>query len=223
TLSACSFSPVRMEQLLPMPAGMVFAVAFSGITAAKTGAAMGKFNRASRLASTVADQWRKATGRSDPHMGAALAAFPDSEARLRSALSGARTPDFSGADLLRRAEQFIAENQQIIPAAARALAAGDLESFGRQVDRSQQLAESHLENQVPETIFLARSARSLGAAAASAFGAGFGGSVWAMVREDRAEQFAHEWTELYRREFPPAAGMAVFFLTGAAPGACFLY
>ena len=38
-----------------------------------------------------------------------------------------------------------------------------------------------LENQVPQTIGLARSARQCGAAAASAFGAGFGGSVWALV------------------------------------------
>jgi len=38
-----------------------------------------------------------------------------------------------------------------------------------------------LGNQIPQTIFLAKTARQLGAVAASAFGAGFGGSVWALV------------------------------------------
>jgi galactokinase len=45
-------------------------------------------------------------------------------------------------------------------------------TLGVLVDRSQAMAESILRNQVPETIHLARSARELGAVAASAFGAG---------------------------------------------------
>ena len=64
-------------------------------------------------------------------------------------------------------------------------------AFGDLVDRSQQLAERRLGNQVPETIELARSARELGARAASAFGAGFGGSVWALVSRADAG-FANE-------------------------------
>ncbi len=48
-------------------------------------------------------------------------------------------------------------------------------------ERSQEAAERWLGNQIPETIALARLARHVGATAASAFGAGFGGSVWALV------------------------------------------
>lgn len=222
TLSVYSFCPVRPEQTLPMPEGMIFAVGFSGVTASKTGAAMHKYNRVSLLAAAACEQWRLATGRNDRHLAAVLGALPDAPAQLRAVLGGACTPDFTSDDLIRRCEQFIAENEEIIPAAVRALAAGDLEAFGRQVDRSQQLAESHLGNQVPETIFLARSARSLAAVAASAFGAGFGGSVWAMVRKDSAEDFLHDWCELYRSEYPGAAERAVFLLTGAGPGAFFV-
>ena len=55
------------------------------------------------------------------------------------------------------------------------------------------MAERLLGNQVPETISLASTARALGAAAASAFGAGFGGSVWALVPEADAHAFASDW------------------------------
>ena len=41
-----------------------------------------------------------------------------------------------------------------------------------------------LGNQVPETIALARAALAHGAFAACSFGAGFGGSVWALVEGD---------------------------------------
>jgi galactokinase len=57
---------------------------------------------------------------------------------------------------------------------------------------SQAEAKSLLDNQVPETVALARSARELGAFAACSFGAGFGGSVWALVDRD-AEAFARRW------------------------------
>ena len=42
---------------------------------------------------------------------------------------------------------------------------------------------------VPETVFLAKSARAEGALAASAFGAGFGGSVWALVPTESVASF----------------------------------
>jgi galactokinase len=85
------------------------------------------------------------------------------------------------------------------------------------VDRSQTAAERWLGNQVPQTITLASLARELGAVAASAFGAGFGGSVWAMVSPDRAESFAIEWAEKYRSKFPESASASQFFLTRAGP------
>ena len=74
-----------------------------------------------------------------------------------------------------------------------------------------------LENQIPQTIHLARSARQCGAAAASAFGAGFGGSVWALVEAAGAEAFLAEWAERYRNAFPGEAENAAFFLSGAGP------
>jgi galactokinase len=76
-----------------------------------------------------------------------------------------------------------------------------------------------LKNQVPETVHLARRARELGATAASAFGAGFGGSVWALVTREGAEEFLRRWRDDYSRHFPQHAARARFFGTTAGPAA----
>jgi galactokinase len=75
------------------------------------------------------------------------------------------------------------------------------------------LAEHALRNQVPETSFLARSARERGAVAASAFGAGFGGAVWAMVRTADAEAFVDDWRTAYLTRFPHRAEHALWLVT----------
>src|SRR5205814_400247 len=79
--------------------------------------------------------------------------------------------------VVRRLDHFLLENETLVPAAAKALAKGDVAGFGRAADESQRAADELLGNQVPETIALARDARRLGASAASAFGAGFGDAV----------------------------------------------
>jgi galactokinase len=70
---------------------------------------------------------------------------------------------------------------------------------------------------VPETIALARTARELGAYAASAFGAGFGGSVWTMVAADEAGGFARRWRDAYAAASREAAARSEFFVSAAAP------
>ena len=87
------------------------------------------------------------------------------------------------------------------------------------MDRSQELTATLLGNQVPETIALARLARQQGALAASAFGAGFGGSVWALIPVARAEPFLSAWSQAYGDAFPTAAERARFFTTQAGPPA----
>jgi galactokinase len=121
--------------------------------------------------------------------------------------------------LLARFNQFFEETEEIVPAAAERLAAADYDGFGAIVDRSQALAEQLLGNQVPQTIDLARTARALGALAASAFGGGFGGSVWALVRAADVDAFIEKWSSAYRSAHPEAAARAVFFSTTAGPAA----
>ena len=212
------YRPIRFEEAVPCPEGHVFVIAASGVTAEKTGAAREAYNRASVLADRTAQAWRSATGRDDPHLGAAIRADAFTPERMREALRTA-CDHFEAEALIRRFEHFYTENHQILPAAVEALKAGDLDTFGAWVDRSQQAAETMLGNQVPETIFLAQSARQRGAVAASSFGAGFGGAVWALVAADEAPQFRDDWALTYAEQFPDPARQATFLIEQPGPAA----
>jgi galactokinase len=214
-----AYCPVRFERSLRLPEGLVFAVADSGIVADKTGAAMDKYNRVARRAAAVVDLWNRETGRRDPHLAAVLAADDDADQRLRTILQTTHHPVFTAEELTSRFEQFLVESEHIIPAVPEDLRGASLRDFGALVDRSQSLGAAQLMNQTAETIWLAQRARETGALAASAFGAGFGGSVWALVPEIDAAAWLSDWSAAYRREFPDAAAGAGFFATRAGPAA----
>jgi galactokinase len=214
-LSQYSFCPVRHERQVALPQGYRFVVAVSGVKAEKTGAAKDAYNRASLAVRAILDAWRAASGRPDPSLADAVARA--GAAPVRSVVERGAIDGFSTTTLLARFDQFVEESTGIIPAAGDALARGDVAAFGDLVDRSQYLAETLLGNQVPETVMLARSARELGAGAASAFGAGFGGSVWALVEEPEATSFAARWEAGYRAAFPSVS--PAFLVTGAGPAA----
>lgn len=218
-VSQFAYCPVRLERTIRLPGDYAFAVAVSGVAAEKTGAAMERYNTASRLASDLVERWRRETGRNDPHLAAVLASRPDAADRLRKIIdpAGAAGPESSA--LLARLQHFMAENEEILPAAGDCLAKGDVLGFGRWVSRSQQAAVELLGNQIPETSLLASSARDCGAVAASAFGAGFGGSVWALVEKQRTDDFLASWRESYRARFPNRIRAASFFRTAAGPAA----
>ena len=214
-----SFCPVTFERAIALPVDYGFVIAASGVLAEKTGAALADYNRVSRRLSVGLECWRAATGRQDMSMGAAIASSAGARDRIRGVLASASDAEYPPASLLARFEQFDAEANDIIPAAASALARGDLGEFGTLVSRSQAGAERGLNNQVSQTRALVRQARDLGAAAASAFGAGFGGSVWALVESRRGEAFRQGWAAAYGAAFPGSASSAQFFVTGAGVAA----
>jgi galactokinase len=211
-LSQYSFAPVRFEDRLRPPEGLTFAVAVSGVAAAKTGAAMRSYNRAAAVARAAVEAWNQAAVRRDPHLGAAMAGSPGAAGALRDVLGRARRRGFSPGELAGRAEQFEAECR-LIPQAVEALRSGHYARLGELVDISQGLARRWLGNQAPQTIALAAQARELGALAASAFGAGFGGSVWALVESATAGRFLQSWRGRYAADFPAEARRAEFFTT----------
>jgi galactokinase len=218
-----TFRPVRFERAVPVPAGYTFAIGVSGVRAEKTGAARERYNRASRSMSVIAEIWRQATGRNEATAAAVITSSPSALDELRAVIARADTSEtgLTPQQLLTRLDHFVVESEELIPAASNALARHDLAAFGDIVDRSQSRAERLLENQIEETVELARSARELGAVAASAFGAGFGGSVWALVRDDNADDFLHRWERHHRERFPsPGSGDdESFFATDAGPSA----
>jgi galactokinase len=218
-VSRYSFSPVRFEAEISLPATHTFVVAHSGIEAEKGSRAQALYNEMSLAVRRIVELWNAATGRADHSLASAVESGSDAGDRIRAILRTAAASDFSADRLTERFDQFVAESYEIIPAASAALAASDVAAFGKLVARSQLGAETLLRNQIPETIGLVRLARSEGATAASAFGGGFGGSVWALVRADDAGPFAVRWREGYCLSFPSAAARAEFIVTRPGPPA----
>ena len=216
-LSQYSFCPVRRERSVRFPEDCALVIGASGVIAEKTGEARDRYNRTALSAFEILQLWRRSSGRNDATLAAAITDAPDAPESIRQVLLESSSDNFSSRELVDRFDQFLMESFRIIPAVSEALACRRVEEIGELVDHSQHAAERLLRNQVAETIWLARSARQLGAVAASAFGAGFGGSVWALVETCRAEEFRLRWAEDYRSRFPIAASRAEFFSTNAGP------
>ncbi|MGH7709899.1 MAG: galactokinase family protein, partial [Gemmatimonadaceae bacterium] len=219
-LSRFGFLPTQRLEDIAFPAHLTLAVAFSGVHAAKTGDARDSYNRASRAAAEIVRIWQEQTGN---RAVKSLRRVTESRGvpAVRAAIRLAHSADFSADELLRRVDHFAVE-LDLHGAAAAALSEHDWPRFGDLVSRSQQAAEELLGNQVPETIELTRLALRNGALAASAFGAGFGGSVWALVSTGDAARFLERWREAYGQQFPEPAASATFFASRPADAAHYI-
>jgi len=190
-LSAFAFTPMRRIGTARLPPDWAFVIAPSGVAAEKTGAARGLYNRLSEGTRRLLELWNDA----EPHassLAAAVSSCEDAIERLRALVQHSQVDGWPPDALERRLNHFLREDARI-PAALHAFAAADAHAIAELSDASQRDAEDLLGNQVPETIALARSARALGAIGACSFGAGFGGSVWALVDRDIATSFAPRW------------------------------
>lgn len=212
-LSQYHFLPVTPEVCLGLPGGWIFVIGVSGVHASKAGRVLAHYNTLANQLTLLLSLWHAHTGRSDDSLFAALRSAPGAAGRL-GALASAHSPALAA-----RLAQFRDEVEHIIPGVVAALAVDDMDIIGALVERSQVHAEKTLANQVPETMHLVRSARALGAAAASAFGAGFGGSVWALVPSNAAAQFRATWLEDYLHHFPEQRQRADAFLSAPGPAA----
>ena len=213
-ISQYRFCPVQRERSIALGPGWGIAIAASGVPSDKTGSVRERFNRLALSIATLRDLWNRRTGRSEESLFGALTRDPEEAVRFRSHLRRESPAGFPADSLLSRLDQLFEESAEIIPRVGDLLERGDVAGTGPLVDRSQELAEKILENQVVETVALQRSARALGALSSSAFGGGFGGSVWALVETTRGDEFLHRWREEYIRAFPTRARDSRFFLTG---------
>jgi len=204
------FDPLRVIESVPLSEDLAFVVAVSGVLAEKTGPARDAYNRASLATASILDLWNERSGRRAATLAAVVRTLAgDAPDPADPTLGVLRRVTGGDAWLSARLEHFLQESYGLVPGATRALASGDWATFGRVSAESQRLAETLLGNQVPQTIALAASARELGAHASSAFGAGFGGSVWALVEANDAYAFSNDWLARYRSEFPDEAGASV--------------
>lgn len=222
TLGQFAYCPARLEQRIAVPEDCVFVIGFSGVVAEKTGAAQDLYNRAALQVRAIVDVWQRATGGDQVYLADVLRSAPDAAEVLQNALRETAEAAYTSAELEQRLRHFLLEDGQIIDAAAAALCAGDMATFGKQVDLSQGYGASVLENQIDETVGLARFARQEGALAASAFGAGFGGGVWALVEQASAAEFTRAWEVAYAHAYPQAAQSALYFASRPGPAACAL-
>lgn len=216
-LAQYAFLPVRRERDVPLERDWSFVVAASGVASDKTGTVKDRYNRISLAARAILNLWNESARRSDPSLHAAAHALPDAAERIRNLIRVIPVAGFEPEYLSGRFDQLLEESDELVPGVASQLARGDVVPIGPLVDRSQELSETKLQNQIPETIFLASEARKLGAAAASAFGGGFGGSVWALARTAEAEAFRRRWADRYATEFSRATENARFLTTRPGP------
>lgn len=207
----------------------------SGRLARKAAGARAEYNAAAADAEAALAEWHTLTGRThDTTLAMALASSSTALAQLVGALGAASAPTAANgcarpsagagarARIAARVEQFALESNELAPAALRALADGDMRALGVLAAHSHLAGDSALGNQVGETRALVALARTLGAHAASAFGAGFGGAVWAWVDAAGADTFAREWARAYAAEpgvSREAVALSAFFATPLGPGA----
>jgi len=218
-LTQFSYCPIKNQQKMKVPEQYVFVIANSGVNAKKTGTAMDKYNKASILTQKINDLWNKKTNFNDNNLFDALNRSEGSLDRLKKYILDYKNNKYSSQNLLDRLEQFYKENFQIIPKSIEAISNDNLDKFGKLVDRSQVLTTYKLKNQVPETEYLSREARRLGAVAASAFGAGFGGSVWILVKKNTAKKFIQKLSTNYSILYPESSESANYFIANAGPAA----
>jgi galactokinase len=198
-----SYDPIRLERVVGMPAGWTFVVAFTGVHAAKGAERQQDYNRLVRECRAMVEGWRAGHPGDTRTLGqlvrdGALGRDVDHRDPVAQGFSPA---------MVRRLEHFAAEDARTADAAD-ALGCGDLARLGALAATSHDEAARLLGNQVPETHALVTLAREAGATAASAFGGGWGGSVWALVPDADAGPFLEHWLGAYRGRYPnrPSTG-----------------
>jgi galactokinase len=187
-LQQFSFAPLRLERRVAIPDDWTFVILSSGVRADKTGMVREAYNSLAAEAAAITELWRRQSPADTRSLGEL--------ARVDALSSLSLSPRLSA-----RLAHLRAEDARVAEASL-AFAKGDVQRIGELAADSQRDAEALLGNQVPETIELVSMARERGAAAASAFGAGWGGSVWALVRSADAEVFLEEWIASYQSKYP---------------------
>jgi galactokinase len=219
SFSAFSYVPVWPLGDARLPDDWRFAVMSSGVEASKAGEALESYNRASLATRALTEVWARHSGQPVQPLAAALASATGQE--FERAIASASHPDFSVADLSDRLAHFIAEDARV-PRALAAIAGADMAALHALSNATQRDADALLRNQIPETNALAALAHEAGAFAASSFGAGFGGSVWAMVRADDAAAVLERWQAAYLDRFSPPKPVTAF-IARPAPAASELF
>lgn len=214
-LTQARFLPAAVEARAMFPDAWQMVVASSGVPAPKGSAVREQYNALAKQAAILIGAWQESVDPAAISLLDILMSNGESAERLRRLVRD--RPDREALD--RRLEQFRTETMDLVPRALDAARTGDVVAMRQAITSSYELGRSALENQVAPTVRLTEGAMAAGAIAASPFGAGFGGSVYAIVERAIAADFTRAWASGYTAEFPELGGRADFFVTEVADGA----
>jgi len=226
-ISLYQFAPTLHEADIALPEDLAYVILYSGAKARKTGEAMYKYNLVAKRAGLVVDRYNKAYGTAHRLMRHIIEENSSLTADATLAKVEKATANYMergrDLDLPGRFHQFYLEDQEFMPKATGALGSRNYEELARVTNLSHEASKTHLWNIAPEIEFLQKVALKLGALAASGFGAGFGGSAYALLQIEDTPEFAERMEDSYRRRFPRYAKMAKFFRAYPSTGACELF
>src|SRR5213595_2387024 len=208
--SRIDFHPLRLTPTA-VPADWQFIVAWSLVHAEKSGAARQAYNQRTRQCDEARRLVAQRLGqRADVTYPALLAAAP-----VEQLLQVAET-NLTGV-LARRFRHVVTEESRVRQAEA-ALAARELAAFGQLLDASHRSLRDDYEVSHAELDRLVELAREAGAAGARLTGAGFGGSIVALCRVERAPDVVAALRERYYAPRGAASDVARHMFT-AEPSA----
>jgi galactokinase len=178
--SRIDFHPLRLTPRA-VPSGWRFIVAWSLVHAEKAGGAQQAYNERTRQCDEARRLVARRLGQREDVTYPALLAAASIEELLK--VAGATLPEV----LSRRFRHVVTEGTRVGQAEA-ALAAGNLAAFGQLLDSSHRSLRDDYEVSHAELDRLVELAREAGAAGARLTGAGFGGSIVALCRVERAPE-----------------------------------
>jgi len=219
--SQYSYSPIKLEKQIPLPEGYVLGIATSGIKADKTRSAKEKYNSLTMQASLLVNIWNNQHGTTFSTLNELVSKAGEELVKLTLPAmieKSRKKAGFKNAQLMKRFEHFLKESNEIVPLASDALLKCDISLFAKLSDDSERLYKTYFDDEIPETQFLCRIAKELGAPASCSFSGDSGGSVWALVPVEAAiEGFFFEWANEYRKAFAVTSKYSEFISTWLGP------
>ena len=210
-----SYCPTKVIRRINWPKRYTLIVAFSGRKAEKTINTREKYNRLSLMASEAVKILNEIN-----HTNYSMLRdfFKDLSPQEKPDKALSQLKEAGYRELGERIYQFYKE-EEIINNAIECLYKNNLYDFGQYLDKSHELSKLYLKNIVEEIDFLQKSAKRLGAIGSSGFGAGFGGSCYALVKKGDEDEFIKEWENLYINNYPQYQGIAQFDVYPPCAGA----
>jgi len=225
-LNLFSYCPTIFEEQIIFPQDLCFVVATSGHLACKTANRLEDYNNASWLARTAATIWAKGHPETEkPNHLANCVKNGKDKLLMKKYFEDLGTvvvegKKISGRLLARRFDHFYEESEVIIPKFVQSLKNRDFQTLRKVVEQSQKMSDDLMDGYiVEETRWLPTEALKLGAIASCGFGAGFGGSVWALVQKNQSKQFSELWKNNYLAKFPKNKEKCRFKAMRPGPGA----